>query len=80
MSKKKNELRVAKKKIREKEYVVIYRSQEHFEVLGYVKASSIEEAKERAQEELLREAKYYSVSEAEIDEISRSDNITFDIG
>lgn len=64
-------------KSKEKEYVVIYRSQEHYEVLGYVKANSLEEAKEKAQEELLNEAKYYEVTEAEIGELKDKDIIFF---
>jgi len=66
-------------KSKEKEYVVIYRSQEHYEVLGYVRAHSLEEAKVKAQEELLREAKYYEVTEAEIAELKDKDIIFFDI-
>ena len=67
------------KKDQKKEYVVIYQSQEHYEVLGYVRAASLEEAKEKAQAKLLAEAKYYNVTEAEIDEITRFDRIFFDI-
>jgi hypothetical protein len=62
-----------------KEYVIIYRSEEHYEVLGYVSAPSIEEAKKRAQVKLIPEAKYYTVSEAEIVEISNIDKINFNI-
>ncbi|MGC8851773.1 MAG: hypothetical protein ACP5PR_01580 [Minisyncoccia bacterium] len=67
------------KKQKEKEYVVIYESEEHFEVLGYVKAHSLKEAKEKAKEELLNEARYYNVTDAEIDEISQYDEIHFNI-
>lgn len=63
----------------EKEYIVIYESEEHFEVLGYIRANSIEEAKEKARTELLEEARYYNVTDAEIDEISQYDDIHFDI-
>ena len=38
------------KKDQKKEYVVIYQSQEHYEVLGYARAASLEEAKEKAQQ------------------------------
>ena len=62
-----------------KEYVIIYKSKEHYEVLGYVKAPSLEEAKKKAQAKLLPEAKYYNVTEAEIDEIVTFDKILFDI-
>lgn len=62
-----------------KEYVVIYRSQEHYEVLGYVTANSLKEAKEKAQKELLNEAKYYEVEEAEIGELKDKDIVYFNI-
>jgi len=68
-----------KQKEQEKEYVVIYQSEEHYEVLGYVRASSLEEAKKKAQVKLLPEAKYYNVTEAEIDGIAKLDKILFDI-
>lgn len=61
----------------EKEYIVVYNSQEHIEVLGYVKSTSIEKAIKLAQTKLLPEAKYYDVTEAEISEISAPKNITF---
>ena len=64
---------------KEKEYVIIYESDEHYEVLGYVRAHSLKEAKEKKQKELLDEARYYSVTNAEIDEIAQYDDITFDI-
>jgi len=66
-------------KLKEKEYVIIYESEEHYEVLGYIRASSLKEAKEKAQKELLDEARYYSVTNAEIDEIAQYDDITFNI-
>lgn len=66
-------------RLREKEYIIIYESEEHYEVLGYVRASSLEEAKKKAQEELLEEARYYNVTEAEIDEIANYDQIFFDL-
>ncbi|MBU1322454.1 hypothetical protein KKE48_05645 [Patescibacteria group bacterium] len=65
--------------LKEKEYVVIYKSQEHYEVLGYVKAVSLAKAKKKAQIKLLPEAKFYNVSEAEIDEIAQFDKVFFDI-
>lgn len=67
------------KKIKEKEYVVIYKSKEHYEVLGYVRAASLEEAKKKARIKLLPEAKYYNVTEAEIDEIVKFEKVFFDI-
>jgi len=64
---------------KEKEYVIIYESDEHYEVLGYVRAHSLKEAREKAKKELLDEARYYSVTNAEIDEIAEYDDITFNI-
>ena len=66
-------------KNQEKEYIVIYKSLEHFEVLGFVKARSLEEAKEMAQKELLDEAKHFKVVEAEIAELKDLDKILFNI-
>jgi len=48
--------------ISEKEYILTYKSQEHFEVLGWVRAKSLEEAKKIAQIQLLIEAKRYNVA------------------
>jgi len=62
-----------------KEYVIIYRSVEHFEVLGFVQANSIEEAKVEAKKELINEAKHYNLTEAEIAELKDLEKITFDI-
>lgn len=62
-----------------KEYIVVYKSKEHFEVLGYVDATSMNKAKKIAQEKLLPEAKYYDVTSAEISEISPPENILFNI-
>jgi hypothetical protein len=64
---------------KEKEYVITYQSKEHYEVLGYVRASTLTEAKEKAKIKLLPEAKYYGVTEAEIDEITGFEKISFDI-
>ena len=66
-------------KKKEKEYIVTYRSREHFEVLGWIAASSIKEAKKKAQQELLKEAKYYNVPEAEIGEWKGGDTIYFNL-
>ncbi len=64
-------------KNQKKEYVVIYRSLEHFEVLGFIKADSLEEAKASAQKELLDDAKHYKVAEAEIAELKDLAQIYF---
>ena len=63
----------------EKEYIITYQSEEHYEVLGYVKANSLSEAKIVAEKKLLDEAQYYNVTEAEIDEIAEHDVMTFEI-
>ncbi len=63
----------------QKEYVVIYKSLEHFEVLGFVNADTLEEAKIKAQKELLDEAKQYNVAEAEIAELNDLDKIYFKV-
>jgi len=62
-----------------KNYVVIYQSQEHYEVLGYLKASNMKEAIARAQKELKMEARKYEVREASIGEVKSEEKITFDI-
>lgn len=61
-----------------KNYVVIYQSQEHYEVLGHVKASNMEEAIARAKTELKMEARKYEVREASIGEVKSEQKITFD--
>lgn len=62
-----------------KEYIIIYKSQEHYEVLGWVKAFSIEEAKRKAQKELLKEAKYYKVADAKIAEWKDGSDVHFSL-
>lgn len=62
-----------------KEYIVTYRSLEHYEVLGWVKAISIEEAKKNAQKELGGVANYYKITEAEIAEWKKGETIHFNI-
>lgn len=64
-------------KNQKKEYVVIYRSLEHFEVLGFIKADSLKEAKALAQKELFNDAKHYKVTEAEIAELKDLAQIYF---
>ncbi len=63
--------------IPEKEYILTYKSQEHFEVLGWVRAKSLEEAKKIAQIQLLIEAKRYNVREAEIAEWGENSIVPF---
>ena len=67
------------KEVAEKEYIITYQSEEHYEVLGYVKAFSLAEAKILAEKKLQDEAQYYNVTEAEIDEIAEHDTMTFNI-
>lgn len=63
-----------------KEYIVTYRSLEHYEVLGWIEAESLEEAKKKAKKTLSREAKHYSVADAEIAEWGKDKGeILFDI-
>jgi len=63
--------------ISEKEYILTYKSQEHFEVLGWVRAKSLEKAKKTAQIQLLIEAKRYNVKEAEIAEWGENSIVPF---
>ncbi len=62
---------------KKKEYIVVYRSEEHFEVLGFVNAENIEEAKKAALTELASEAKHYDVAEAEMAEYPSAETISF---
>lgn len=62
-----------------KEYIITYRSKEHFEVLGWILASSLEEAKKEAKAKLLPEAKKYKVEEAEIAEWENGSKISFSV-
>jgi len=66
-------------KISLKKYVVIYQSQEHDEVLGYITASNIEEAITQAQNELKKEASFYEVEDVIIGEIRDEKTINFNI-
>jgi hypothetical protein len=63
----------------EREYIITYKSEEHFEVLGWVRAKSLEEAKKVAQVQLLAEAKRYDVAEAEITEWGDNSVVSFNI-
>lgn len=62
----------------EKEYIITYRSEEHFEVVGWVKAESMEEAKDLARSVLAKEASVYGVLEAEIAEYGPSEIMSFE--
>ncbi len=60
-----------------KNFIVTYRSDEHYEVLGWVMAHNLEEAKEKAKEVLKGEINKYGVVDAMIAEWGNSDNIHF---
>ena len=64
---------------KEKDFIVVYKSKEHYEVLGYVKAPSLKLAIVEAHTKLLPEAKYYEVSDAEVSEIMPFETIIFDL-
>ncbi|MCL4406055.1 MAG: hypothetical protein M1586_01660 [Patescibacteria group bacterium] len=61
----------------EKTYIVTYRSKEHFEVVGWVWADNIAEAKRKAREELLDQARRYEVTLAEIAEYKDASEVNF---
>lgn len=71
------------KKIRggegEKEYIITYRSVEHYEVVGWVRARTIKEAKKKAQRELINDARRYDVKEAKIAEWRDPEGISFEL-
>jgi hypothetical protein len=60
-----------------KDYIITYRSFEHYEVLGWVRAETLKEAKQKAIQKFGREIKKYEVIDAMIAEWSHSDNIHF---
>ena len=64
---------------KENEYIVTYKSKEHYEVLGWVRASSIDEAIKKAKKELLVDAKAYHISSARIAKWAESQLIAFNI-
>lgn len=62
----------------EKDYIVFYRSEEHYEILGFVRAKSLREAILKAKRQLKEEAVRYSVVNATIAEIPKCSEILFD--
>ena len=66
-------------KIKLEKYVVIYQSQEHYEVLGYVEAENVEDAIKYAKKELETEAKLYEVEKAKIAKLVDEKPIFFNI-
>ena len=59
------------------EYIITYKSFEHYEVLGWVRAETLEEAKIKASQELEREIGKYGVIDAMIAVWRNGDNIHF---
>jgi len=68
-----------KNKILQKEFIITYRSQEHYEVLGWVKAPSLKKAKEKAKKELIEDANRYHISEAQIGEYKGKETVFLNI-
>ena len=65
------------KEKKNKEYIITYQSQEHFEVLGWVKAKNMEEAIKKAKKELILDIKKYNVRHGEIAEWKNGREISF---
>jgi len=60
-------------------YIITYQSEEHYEVLGYVEAKSMDDAIKHAKEDLKTEAKFYEVEDAKIAKVVAEKEIIFDI-
>ncbi|MDD3032344.1 MAG: hypothetical protein PHO58_04360 [Bacilli bacterium] len=58
-----------------KDYIVTYRSREHYEVLGWLRAESLEDAKSMVNNKFKDQIKKYGVVDAMIAEWGNSDNI-----
>lgn len=58
-----------------KDYIITYRSNEHYEVLGWVRAESLEEAKEVVQKNLSEQIEKYGVTDVMIAEWSNGESI-----
>jgi len=63
---------------KQKEFVVIYKSREHYEILGFVRAESPEEAVEKAKRDLNYDARHYGVGRAMVFEIRNGGEISLD--
>lgn len=61
----------------EKDFLVFYKSSEHYEILGFVRAKSAKEALKKAKRELKGEAERYEVKRAMLFEISGGLEIGF---
>jgi hypothetical protein len=68
---------MAAKKNEEKTYIVTYKSEEHFEVVGWVWAENMLEAKRKAKTELAEQARCYDVNLAEIAEYKDASEMGF---
>jgi len=62
---------------KERDYVVVYRSNEHYEVLGFVRAHSMKEAQKKAKKSLAYESKWYGIENAMVFEITNGSEISF---
>ena len=51
-----------------KDFILTYRTSEHYEVLGWVRARSLKEAEEKAKKELAQEIIKYRVFEVQMAE------------
>ncbi|MFA5442226.1 MAG: hypothetical protein WC288_02950 [Candidatus Paceibacterota bacterium] len=51
-----------------KDFILTYRTSEHYEVLGWVRARSLKEAERKARKELAQEIAKYSVFEVQVAE------------
>ncbi len=65
------------KKEKKRDYAVIFKGKEHYEVLGFVRASSPAKAGEKALEELAYEARHYRAEKAMVFETGKGFEISF---
>lgn len=57
------------------EYIITYKSIEHYEVLGWIQAESLDDAKQKVSEKFSDEIKKYGIIDATIAEWKNGDNI-----
>lgn len=62
-----------------KDFILTYRSREHYEVLGWLRATSLAEAKKQAQKEFLKDINFYGVKEAQIAEWQGQGTVFFKV-
>jgi len=65
--------------MKDKEFIITYRSREHYEVLGWIKAPSLEKARKKAEKELFQDAVRYNVPEAQIGEYKGKGTVSLNI-